>query len=106
MSAYTLISSRDPVADDRLVHDLAADLAKAGHEVALFLVENGTFLARKGVCGDLLSQLAAAGVSVLADDLALRERGIAGTSLADGVSATSLETLVDHLADGRKVAWH
>jgi len=106
MSAYTLISSRDPVDDDRMVHELAADLVSAGHEVALFLVENGTFLARRGVCGDLLSKLTAAGVTVLADDLALRERGIAGDALADGVASTSLETLVDHLADGRKVAWH
>ena len=106
MSAYTLISSRDPVDGDPLVHELAADLAKAGHEVALFLVENGTFLARRGVCGEVLASLTGAGVTVLADDLALAERGITDDALADGVASSPLSTVIDHMAAGRKVAWH
>ena len=106
MPAYTLISSRDPVDGDQMVHELAVELAQAGHEVALFLVENGTFLARRGVCPGLLPKLTAAGVSVLADDLSLRERGISASSLEAQVSSTPLDTLVDHLAEGRRVAWH
>ena len=47
-----------------------------------------------------------AGVQVLDDDFALAERGIEGAALAEGVTATKLDTLVDHLAAGRKVSWH
>jgi len=106
MTAYTLISSRDPIDGDQLVYELARNLAKAGNPVTLFLVENGTFLARKGAAGSLLGSLADAGVKVLADDLSLAERGIVDGALASAVSATKLDTLVDHLAAGHKVSWH
>lgn len=106
MAEYTFVSSRDPVDGDRSVHQIAADLADVGHDVALFLVENGAFLARKSACADLRGQLAGAGVKLLADDFALSERGIVAADLAEGVDATSLEVLVDHLAQGRKVSWH
>jgi predicted peroxiredoxin len=106
MGAYTFISSRDPVDGDRLVHELAEDLAKAGHTVTLFLVDNGAFLAREGVLEDVKSSLTQAGVEVLADDFALAERGIAQASLSAGVAAARLDVVVDHLADGRNVSWH
>lgn len=106
MAGYTFISSRDPVDGDHSVHQVAVDLAETGHDVALFLVENGTFLARKKICADLREQLAGAGVKLLADDFALSERGIVDEALADEVDATALEVLVDHLAEGRKVTWH
>jgi predicted peroxiredoxin len=104
MAAYTLISSRDPVDADRTVHQLAASLAGAGNDVTLFLVENGTFLARDGVCAELRKSLRDAGVTLLADDFALAERGI--TETAEGVEAAALSVVIDHLAEGRKVAWH
>lgn len=106
MTRYTFISSRDPVSGDRSVHEVAGDLARAGNDVTLFLVENGTFLARKSACADLRSQLAQAGVKLLADEFALAERGILDGALADEVTSSSLETVVDHLAEGRKVTWH
>jgi hypothetical protein len=106
MAEFTFISSRDPVEGDGSVHQLAADLAGAGHDVALFLVENGAFLARAGACSELRDRLAAAGVRLLADDFALSERGIVDGALADGVDPTTLDVLVDHMAQGRKVSWH
>ncbi len=106
MSAHTFIASRDPVDGDRFVFEMAKALARKGGEISLFLVENGAFLARSGACGDALQQIIAAGVTVYADDFALQERGITGGHLAEGVQNTSLETLLDHLADGRKVTWH
>ena len=106
MADYTFIASRDPVDGDQLVHELARDLATAGHDVSLFLVENGVFLARTNVCTDLVAALTGAGVGIYADDLALKERGITGEALSGSVTATGLETLVDHLEAGRKVAWH
>ena len=106
MGAYTVISSRDPVDGDRLAHDLAADLAAVGHTVTLFLVDNGTFLAREGVLEELKVSLAQAGVELLADAFALSERGIVGPGCSAAVSAVTLEVLVDHLAAGRRVSWH
>jgi len=104
--SITFISSRDPVEGDGSVHQLAVDLATAGHDVALFLVENGTFLARAGTCSEIRGRLSAAGVQLLADDFALAERGIVEGALADGVDPTTLDVLVDHMAQGRKVSWH
>jgi predicted peroxiredoxin len=106
MGAYTFISSRDPVDGDQLVHELASQLATAGHDVTLFLVENGAFLARSGAADGLLASVQEAGVTVLADDFALAERGITGAGMSKGVTSSSLSVLVDHLAAGRKVAWH
>ena len=106
MASYTFILSRDPVDGDPLPSRLAGELAQAGHDVVVFLVENGTFLARAGVCEDQLQDLTGAGVAVMADAFALDERGIVGASLSPGVEVTGLETVVDHLAAGRRVAWH
>ena len=102
----TFICSRDPVGGDALPYTLAVDLARAGTEVTVFLVENGAFLARAGVCSELRAQLIDAGVEVLADDFALTERGILDDDLAAGVQPASLEVVMDHLAAGRKVTWH
>jgi intracellular sulfur oxidation DsrE/DsrF family protein len=51
-----------------------------------------------------LSALAQSGVTVLADDFSLQERGIA--KLAEGVTAASIEVVVDHLAAGHRTLWH
>jgi hypothetical protein len=106
MARYTFVASRDPVGGDQAVHDLAVDLAGAGNEVSVFLVENGAFLARLTACEDLRGVLTGAGVQILADEMALSERGIVDGALAVEVQAASLEVLVDHLAEGRKVVWH
>jgi len=51
-----------------------------------------------------LSALAQSGVTVLADDFSLQERGIA--KLAEGVTAASIAVVVDHLAAGHRTLWH
>jgi len=48
--------------------------------------------------------LARSGVTVLADDFSLQERGI--TKLAEGVAAAPIDVVVDHLAAGDKTLWH
>ena len=106
MADYTLIESSDPFAGDRFARRLAASLADAGNDVALFLVDNGTLAARAGCCDDWLAGLVKSGVTIYADEFALAERGITADRLASGVTVTSLATLVDHLAAGRKAIWH
>jgi len=107
MTKYLLIESRDPF-DSRDVNNhygMAADLVKAGNEVTLFLVQNGVVPARPTTESAPLSELAAAGVEILADDFSLRERGIDANALTKGVSAAPLDAVIDQMAEGRKTLW-
>jgi sulfur relay (sulfurtransferase) complex TusBCD TusD component (DsrE family) len=106
MAEYLLIESRDPFESNDVGYhyDLARGLADDGNQVTIFLVQNGVLGARPSKGSAALSALARAGVKILADDFALQERGV--TRLAEGVSVTSIDVVVDHLAAGHKVMWH
>lgn len=108
MAKYLLIESRDPFdsKDTSFNRDLAATLAQAGNEVTLFLVQNGVLPARPSTKSASLTELAKAGVQVLADDFSLRERGIAADRLAEGVKAAPLDVVIDNMVEGHKVIWH
>lgn len=108
MSKYLLIESRDPFEsqDSRAFYDLAASLARDANEVTLFLVQNGVLGARAGEHARWYAELGRSGVEVLADDFSLRERGIPVARLAPGVSASSLDVVIDQLGEGRKTLWH
>jgi intracellular sulfur oxidation DsrE/DsrF family protein len=53
-----------------------------------------------------LSALSRAGVTVLADEFSLRERGIKKGKLVKGVKAAPLDVVVDAMAAKAKVIWH
>ena len=105
MAGYLIIESRDPFGSTGVSQtwDLASDLRAAGHDVTLFLVENGVLAARNQ---DRLDALADAGVEVLADDFALRERGLDADRLVAGVRPSPLAVVNDRLAEGRKALWN
>lgn len=108
MSAYTLIESRDPVdsrGPDRTL-ELGRTLAAAGHDVTLFLVQNGVGAARRGGPCPSLSETARVGVRICADAFALRERGITPGALAEEVESCELDRLLDDLAAGKRMLWH
>jgi hypothetical protein len=104
---YLLVESRDPfeIRDVLYFYDLAAALAAQG-EVTLFLVQNGVLPARPSRESRRLTELADAGVLVLADEFSLRERGIRGDGLAAGVAPAALDVVIEQMAEGRKVLWH
>ena len=106
MPQYLLIESRDPFESNDVgyYYDLAKGLVEVGNQVTLFLAQNGVLSARPSAQSAALSALARNGVTVLADDFSLQERGIA--KLAEGVAAASIEVVVDHLAAGHKTLWH
>jgi intracellular sulfur oxidation DsrE/DsrF family protein len=108
MAEYLLVESRDPFdcVDVPSFWDLAQGLARDGHAVTLFLVQNGVLPARPGACSEGLAALARAGVEVLADEFSLRERGIRSDHLATGVKMAPLDVVVDRLEEGRKALWH
>ena len=106
MAEYLLIESRDPFESNDVgyYYDLARGLVEAGEKVTLFLVQNGVFAARPSAKAPQLRLLAGSGVKILADDFALKERGI--TKLLDGVQIAPIEIVVDHLEAGHKALWH
>lgn len=106
MAQYLLIESRDPFESNDVgyYYDLARGLADADNQVTLFLVQNGVLAARRSAHSAQLEELARSGVTVLADDFSLQERGIA--KLAEGVAAAAIDVVVDHLAAGHKTLWH
>jgi predicted peroxiredoxin len=108
MSKYLFIESRDPFESNDVASfcELASGLAKAEHEVTLFLVQNGVFGARRSAKSAVLRAAAEAGVNVLADEFSLRERGIGQDRLLAEVKAAPLDVVVDQLAEGRKAIWH
>lgn len=106
MSEYLLVESRDPFESRGFSQrcDLALTLRAEGGGVTLFLVENAVLGARAGAKTPGLDRLVKAGVRVLADEFALRERGIA--EVAPHIAPTDIDTLVDELARGAKALWN
>lgn len=107
MTTYVLIESRDPFEsrDTEFVEQTAIALKERGHAVAVFLVQNGVFAARKTT--GRLRRLAEAGVTLLADDFSLHERGIQPDELAPGIEASGIERLVTAIAQANtKAIWH
>ena len=86
MAEYLLIESRDPFESNDVGYycELARGLVEAGNEVTLFLVQNAVLAARPSAQAPQLRALAGSGIKILADDFALKERGI--TKLLDGVA--------------------
>ena len=107
MSRYVFIESRDPFEsrDTRFVEETAVWVKERGHEVTVFLVQNGVLAARASA--GRLDRLAEAGLTVLADDLSLRERGIKSNELASGIREAGIEALVDAIVqENTKALWH
>jgi len=104
MAKYFLIESRSSFDSTQVTqnYQLASDLANAGNETTLFLVENGVLAARAAAANGLANLKA---VNVLADDFSLRERGISETELGDGVQVASIAAVVDAMAQGQKTIW-
>ena len=108
MAKYLLIESRDPFEsnDVDFSYDLAKRLTADGNAVTLFLVQNGVLPARAGARAAGLTELAQAGIEILADEFSLRERGIPVGRLQPGVKPSPLDLVVDRLAEGCKAIWH
>ena len=108
MSRYLIVTSRDlyEYASSSQVLELAGALKNRGHEVTLYLIENGVLAARRGAhLAARLSDLSRAGVTVLAEDVSAKARGI--EQLADGVRLSNMDELADLIVDGcDKVIWY
>jgi DsrE/DsrF-like family len=108
MSGYILIESRDPFesAGPARTCELAMHLRAAGHEVVLFLVQNGVLPARAGTQRTGLDKLIGTRIEVLADDFSLRERGIAASELISGIRLAPIDVVVERMGAGWNAIWH
>jgi sulfur relay (sulfurtransferase) DsrF/TusC family protein len=109
MTNYLFIESRDPFEsrDTRFVEETAVALKRAGHEVTVFLAQNGVLATRSNAQTSYLSCLTRAGVNVLVDDVSLTERGIRPADLLNGIQPANIESLVDALVqENTKAIWH
>ena len=107
MTRYVFIESRDPFEsrDTQFLEDTVVAVKERGHEVTVFLVQNGVLAARESA--RRLGRLAEAGVTLLADDLSLRERGIRNEELAPSVQESEIGALVDEIVqENTKAIWH
>src|ERR1700730_3690290 len=99
MNRYLFIESRDPFEsrDTQFVEETATALKQRGHEVTVFLVQNGVLAARKNGRETYIDRLANGGIILMADDFSLRERGIRTAELTAGVQQSNIEALVNAL---------
>lgn len=108
MAGYLLIESRDPfesIGSERTC-ELAMHLRAAGHDVVLFLVQNGVLAVRSGAQRSVLNKVVRTQIEVLADDFSLRERGISSAALIGGVRASPIDAIVERMASGWNALWH
>jgi predicted peroxiredoxin len=107
MTRYVFIETRDPFVsrDTQFVEETAIAAQERGHDVTVFLVQNGVLAARKRALR--LDRLAKAGVTLLADEFSLRERGIKAEELAPGIRESGIDALVDAIVqENTKALWH
>lgn len=105
MTEYFLIESRSPFESLEVNNNyqLASDLANAGDDVTLFLVENGVFAARKTAESDGLNSLN--NVNLLADEFSLRERAIDPEEIYNTIKVAEIDAVIEAMATGVKTMW-
>src|SRR6266550_330811 len=99
MPKYLFIESRDPFEsrDTDFLEQTATALKQRGNEVVVFLLQNGVLAARSNGHDSYPRRLTAAGVTLLADEFSLDERGIQPAELQPGIQVSGIEALVDAL---------
>ena len=101
MANYVFIESRNP-----FDMGTAVDLKKKGHTVTVFLVQNGVLGARRLAAPSQVPEIVESGVTVLADNFSLQERGISIDECAPGLRAGTMDHLIDLIVqENTKAVW-
>jgi sulfur relay (sulfurtransferase) complex TusBCD TusD component (DsrE family) len=108
MGSFLVVGSRDltEYINGQYVPLVVEGLREKGHEVTLFLIENGVIAARAGsTSGQVLNGLAQKGEHVFAEDVSCRARGV--QRLTQGVALSDLDALADSIAEGfDNIVWY
>ena len=109
MAQYLLVESKNPMEGGEYSFELGTQLGKLRHNVTIYLVQDGVFAARKRFkTGEkLVSAAKAKKMTLLADEVSLRQRGITKGRLSKEVKVSSMDALVDLLMEkSDKAIWH
>jgi sulfur relay protein TusB/DsrH len=109
MGQYLLIESKSPLDGGGYSFQVGSQLKALQHDVTIYLVQDGVFAARKQfeAAERLLADARNSHLTVLADQVSLRQRGINGERLASEVRASNMDELVDLLMErSDKAIWH
>jgi len=108
MSDYFFIQSQDPYTETRVSHQyqLARQLASAGHNVTLLLVQNGVTPARRDARSAPFEDLLASKVRVVADAFSIQQRELNKDTLKDTVRIGDVSDAIDAMLAGHKVIWN
>lgn len=109
MAHYLLIESKNPLDGGKYAFDLGKQLRELNHNVTIYLVQDAVFAARKRFeAGEkLVAEATAQNLTLLADEISLRQRGIIKERLSEAVRISNMDELVDLLMEkSDKAIWH
>ena len=109
MAQYLLIESKNPLEGGDHSFELGKQLRALKHNVTIYLLQDAVFAARKRFeAGEKLVAVAKAqDMTLLADEVSLRQRGISNERRSDAVRVGKMEELVDLLMEkSDKAIWH
>jgi sulfur relay (sulfurtransferase) complex TusBCD TusD component (DsrE family) len=109
MAVYLLIETKNPLDGGTYAFELGKQLKAERHDVTVFLLQDAVFAARQSfkAGAGLRKEARSQGLRVLADEVALRERGLVGDRVAKDVEVSTMDELVDLLMErSDKAIWH
>jgi len=109
MSKYLLIETKSPLDGGKYAFDLGKQLRDLRHDVTIYLLQDAVFAARNNFPAgvELLEDASKHGLSVVADSVSLRQRGVVGDRVAKQVRTSDMDELVDMLMERTdKAIWH
>src|SRR5690349_12232878 len=109
MSRYLLIETKPPLEGGDYAFDLGKQLRAERHDVTIYLLQDAVFAARrKFERGErLVTEARQHDVTLLADEISLRQRGVTAERLSREVRPSNMGELVDLLMErSDKAVWH
>lgn len=109
MANYLLVETKGPLAGGQWAFELGGQLRDLKHDVTIYLLQDGVFAARRNFKAgeELLQNAGRRGLSVLADAVSLRQRGVVGDRVTKDVTVSEMDHLVDLLMErSDKAIWH
>ncbi len=109
MSRYLLIETKSPLDGGDYAFDLGQQLRDERHDVTVYLLQDAVFAARRRFeRGEgLLAEATRRGLTVLADEVSLRQRGVTGERLSPAARPSTMNNLVELLMERcDKAIWH
>jgi len=109
MAKYLLVETKSPLEGGEYAFELGKQLRDLEHEVTLYLLQDAVFTARKHFEAGktLVAEAKTHHLTLLADEISLRQRGLTKDRLSEAVRVSTMEELVDLLMErSDKAIWH